>query len=68
MKIGLYFGSFNPVTYRTSYYSQSYNQLYKPSASLVCRFPSKSLKISSSLLNEYHRLHLIKSAIEEENK
>jgi len=66
MKIGLYFGSFNPVhnghliiaTYILN--NSNLQQVW------LIVSPQNPLKKSSSLLNEYHRLHLVKSAIEGE--
>jgi nicotinate-nucleotide adenylyltransferase len=66
MKVGLYFGSFNPVhnghliiaNYLLN--NTDLNQVW-----LVVS-PQNPLKKSSGLLNEYHRLHLVKSAIDGE--
>jgi len=67
MKIGLYFGSFNPVHIGhliiASHVINSTNLLQ---VWLVVS-PHNPLKKSGSLLNEYHRLHLVQSAIEGEN-
>ncbi len=66
MEIGLYFGSFNPVHVGhlivASYAKQTtvLNQVW-----LVVS-PHNPLKASASLLNEYHRLHLVKLAIEDD--
>lgn len=68
MKIGLYFGSFNPIhvghliiaTYVTN--ETDLNQVW------FVVSPQNPFKQSVSLLNEHHRLHLIKSAIDGENK
>ena len=66
MKIGLYFGSFNPIHHGhliiATYVLQNsdLNQI---------RFiisPQNPLKASVSLLNEYHRLYLVQCAIEGE--
>ena len=68
MKIGLYFGSFNPVHVGhliiASYVAN--NTDLKQVWFVVS--PQNPLKNSSSLLNEYHRLHMIKSAIDGEKK
>jgi nicotinate (nicotinamide) nucleotide adenylyltransferase len=64
MKIGLYFGSFNPIHVGhliiASYIAQNggVDQVW-----LVVS-PQNPFKNSSSLLNEYHRLHLAQLAIE----
>ena len=66
MKIGLYFGSFNPVhnghliIVNHILNNTDLNQVW-----LVVS-PQNPLKKTSSLLNEYHRLHLVKSAIDGE--
>ena len=68
MKIGLYFGSFNPVHVGhliiASHLANStdLNQVW------FIISPQNPLKSNASLLNEYHRLHMVKSAIEGENK
>ncbi len=66
MQIGLYFGSFNPVHHGhliiASYISgyTSLDQVW------FVVSPQNPLKPSQSLLNEYHRLHLVRTAIEGE--
>jgi len=64
MKIGLYFGSFNPIhighliiaNYTVN--TTDLNQVW------FVVSPQNPFKKSTSLINEYHRLHLIKSAID----
>ncbi|RYY28562.1 MAG: nicotinate-nucleotide adenylyltransferase [Chitinophagaceae bacterium] len=68
MKIGLYFGSFNPVHHGHLIIANH----------IVCNTnldqvwfvvsPQNPLKHSSGLLNEYHRLHLVRLAIEGEDR
>lgn len=66
MKIGLYFGSFNPIHVGhliiASYarHSTDLKQVW-----LVVS-PQNPLKPSKTLLNEYHRLHLVNVAIEDD--
>src|SRR5688500_16741853 len=68
MKIGLYFGSFNPVhighliigNYISNY--GSVDQVW------FVLSPQNPLKPQANLLNEYHRQHLLLSAIEGENR
>jgi len=66
MKIGLYFGSFNPVHHGhliiANYVLQNtdINQVW------FIVSPQNPLKVSSTLLNEYHRLYLVQVAIEGE--
>jgi nicotinate-nucleotide adenylyltransferase len=68
MHIGLYFGSFNPVHIGHLIIANfvanntSVNQVW------YIISPHNPLKKSSSLLNEYHRLHLVKLAIDSNNK
>ncbi len=68
MKIGLYFGSFNPV-HQGHLIIANYiinntglNQVW------FVVSPQNPLKNSSALLNEYHRLHMVNIAIEDEPK
>jgi nicotinate-nucleotide adenylyltransferase len=67
MKIGLYFGTFNPIhnghLIIASYMQQStaLDQVW------IVVSPQNPFKINHSLLNEYHRLALVKLAIEGEN-
>jgi nicotinate-nucleotide adenylyltransferase len=67
MKIGLYFGSFNPVHIghliiaNHAVNETDLNQIW------FVVSPQNPFKQSATLLNEYHRLHLIKSAIDGEN-
>ncbi|MBL0356575.1 MAG: nicotinate-nucleotide adenylyltransferase [Chitinophagaceae bacterium] len=67
MHIGLYFGSFNPV--HTGHLIIAKHVLNNTTLKQVwCVVsPHNPLKKSSSLLNEYHRLHLVQCAIEGEN-
>jgi nicotinate-nucleotide adenylyltransferase len=64
MKIGLYFGSFNPIhighliiANHVANYTDVHQVWFVVS-------PQNPLKPSSTLLNEYHRLHLVQKAIE----
>ena len=66
MKIGLYFGSFNPVhNGHLIIVNHLLNNTGLEQVWLIVS-PQNPLKKSSSLLNEYHRLHLVKSAIDGE--
>lgn len=68
MQIGLYFGSFNPVHIGHLIIANfvanntALNQVW------FVVSPQNPFKHTSSLLNEYHRLHLINIAIEGESK
>jgi nicotinate-nucleotide adenylyltransferase len=67
MKIGLYFGSFNPIHIGhliIANYAVNYTDLRQV---WFVVSPQSPFKKSASLLNEYHRLHMIKSAITGEN-
>ena len=67
MKIGLYFGSFNPVHIgHLIIANHAVNETDLNQVWFVVS-PQNPFKQSASLLNEYHRLHLIKSAIDGEN-
>jgi nicotinate-nucleotide adenylyltransferase len=68
MKIGLYFGSFNPIHIGHLIIANHIANSTPLQQIWFVVSPQNPLKNSSSLLNEYHRLHLIKSAIEGENK
>jgi nicotinate-nucleotide adenylyltransferase len=66
MKIGLYFGSFNPI--HTGHLIIA-NYILQHSGLDQVWFvisPQNPLKKSGSLLNEYHRLFLVQASIEEE--
>ncbi|HQW91638.1 MAG: nicotinate-nucleotide adenylyltransferase [Chitinophagaceae bacterium] len=67
MKIGLYFGSFNPVHIgHLIIASHAVNETDLNQVWFVVS-PQNPFKQSATLLNEYHRLHLIRSAITGEN-
>jgi nicotinate-nucleotide adenylyltransferase len=67
MKIGLYFGSFNPVHIgHLIIANHAVNETDLNQVWFVISLQNP-FKQSASLLNEYHRLHLIKSAIDGEN-
>ena len=66
MKIGLYFGSFNPVhTGHLILASHVADNTDIQQVWLVVS-PQNPLKPSTELLNEYHRLHLVRLAVEED--
>lgn len=67
MKIGLYFGSFNPV--HIGHLVIANHAINETDLNQVWFMvsPQNPFKQSASLLNENHRLHLIKAAIEGEN-
>jgi nicotinate-nucleotide adenylyltransferase len=68
MQIGLFFGSFNPV--HTGHLIIA-NHILNSTALKKIWFivsPQNPFKESKTLLNEYHRLHLLKLAIEDDNR
>src|SRR6266480_5905849 len=68
MKIGLYFGSFNPVhVAHLIIASHILNETDIEKIWFIIS-PQNPFKIESNLLNEYHRLHLVRLAIEDDNR
>lgn len=68
MKIGLYFGSFNPIhTGHLIIANHILNETGIEKVWLVVS-PQNPFKTENSLLNEYHRLHLAKLAIGDDNR
>lgn len=68
MYIGLYFGSFNPV-HHGHLIIAGFITAHTPLDQVwFVVSPQNPFKISQSLLNEYQRLHLVKTAIEGEPK
>jgi len=68
MKIGLYFGSFNPV--HVAHLIIANHILNETDIEKVWFVvsPQNPFKTENSLLNEYHRLHLVKLATENDNR
>jgi nicotinate-nucleotide adenylyltransferase len=68
MKIGLYFGSFNPV--HVAHLIIANHILNETDIEKVWFVvsPQNPFKGEKTLLNEYHRLHLVKTAIEDDNR
>ena len=68
MKIGLYFGSFNPVHHgHLIIASHLINQTDLNEVWLIVS-PQNPFKNSAVLLNEHHRYHLVQTAVENETK
>lgn len=68
MKIGLYFGSFNPVHVgHLIIASHLLNETDLEKIWFVVS-PQNPFKQENGLLNEYHRLHLVKLATEQDNR
>lgn len=68
MKVGLYFGSFNPVhTGHLIIASHLLNETDISKVWLVVS-PQNPFKVNHSLLNEYDRLHLLRLATEDDSR
>lgn len=68
MKIGLYFGSFNPVHHGHLIIASHMAQSTPLDQVWFIVSPQNPLKPVAGLLNEYHRLYLVRAAIEGEKK
>lgn len=68
MKIGLYFGSFNPIHHGHLIIANYVLQNSDLEQVWFIVSPQNPLKSSGSLLNEYHRLYLVQCAIDGEKK
>jgi nicotinate-nucleotide adenylyltransferase len=66
MKIGLYFGSFNPIHIGHLIIASFISQNTELDQVWIVVSPQNPLKPSSTLLDEYHRLHLVQLAIEDD--
>jgi nicotinate-nucleotide adenylyltransferase len=66
MKIGLYFGSFNPIHHGHLIIANYIAQNTDMAQVWFIVSPQNPLKPAAGLLNEYHRLYLIRIAIEGE--
>jgi len=67
MKIGLYFGSFNPIHHGHLLIASYVLQHTELKQVWFVVSPQNPLKPAASLLNEYHRFYLVQLAIEGEN-
>jgi nicotinate-nucleotide adenylyltransferase len=68
MKIGLYFGSFNPIHHgHLIIASHLINQTDLNEVWLIVS-PQNPFKNAAGLLNEHHRFHLVQTALENETK
>ena len=68
MKVGLYFGSFNPIHHGHLVIANYILQHAHLDQVWFVVSPQNPLKRSAALLNEYHRLHLVRLAVEGENQ
>lgn len=66
MKIGLYFGSFNPIHHGHLIIANFFVQNTDLEQVWFVVSPQNPLKSSQGLLNEYHRLYLVQLAVEQE--
>lgn len=68
MKVGLYFGSFNPI--HIGHLIIANHVLNETSLEKIWFVvsPQNPFKSSSTLLNEYDRLHLVQKAVENDNR
>ena len=67
MKVGLYFGSFNPIHHGHLIIANHILQSTGLDQVWFVVSPQNPLKPQKALLNEYHRLHLVQLAVEDEN-
>ena len=67
MHIGLYFGSFNPIHVGHLIIAAHIINLEAVDKVWFVVSPQNPLKVSNTLLNEYHRLHLVRLAIGDNN-
>jgi nicotinate-nucleotide adenylyltransferase len=68
MKIGLYFGSFNPIHIGHLIIGNHILNSTDLKKIWFVVSPQNPFKTSSTLLNEYDRLHLVQKAIEDDNR
>lgn len=68
MKIGLYFGSFNPIHIGHLIIANHILNETELQKIWFVVSPQNPFKTSESLLNEYDRLHLARKAVEEDNR
>ncbi|HUR09857.1 MAG TPA: nicotinate (nicotinamide) nucleotide adenylyltransferase [Flavitalea sp.] len=68
MKIGLYFGSFNPIHTGHLIIASYVQQNTQLDQVWFIVSPQNPLKTSAGLLNEYHRLYLVQIALEGEEQ
>jgi len=68
MKVGLYFGSFNPVHHGHLIIANHVAQSTDLDQVWFIVSPQNPLKPAAGLLNEYHRLYLIRAAIDGEKQ
>lgn len=68
MRIGLYFGSFNPIHHGHLMIASHIVMMSGLDQVWFVVSPQNPFKSSHTLLNEYHRLHLVRLAIEDDKR
>ncbi|HEY8388494.1 MAG TPA: nicotinate (nicotinamide) nucleotide adenylyltransferase [Parasegetibacter sp.] len=68
MKVGLYFGSFNPIHIGHLIIASFMENSTDLDQVWFVVSPQNPLKPSAVLLNEYHRLHLVRAAVEDNDR
>jgi len=68
MKIGLFFGSFNPIHVAHLIIANHILNETDIEKTWFIVSPQNPFKVESNLLNEYHRLHLVRLATEDDNR
>ena len=68
MKIGLFFGSFNPIHIAHLIIANHILNETDIEKILFVVSPQNPFKTEMGLLNEYHRLHLVRLATEDHNR
>ena len=68
MKIGLYFGSFNPIHIAHLIIANHFLNETDLEKIWFVVSPQNPFKTESGLLSEYHRLHLTRLATEDDNR
>jgi nicotinate-nucleotide adenylyltransferase len=68
MRVGLYFGSFNPIHHGHLVIANFILEHAHLDQVWFVVSPQNPLKRSATLLNEYHRLHLVRLAVENESR
>jgi nicotinate-nucleotide adenylyltransferase len=68
MKIGLYFGSFNPIHHGHLIIATHFINQTNLNEVWLMVSPQNPFKTSAVLLNEHHRYHLVQTALENESK
>ena len=68
MRVGLYFGSFNPIHHGHLIMASHVHHRFSLDQVWFVVSPQNPFKVNHTLLNEYHRLHLVNLAIEGDSR